>query len=419
MMINRQSKIIRCEICGLEGLTQDELRSHRHNTNQKIQCPICQVVLASSRERLVHVERTHLPDFLRNLEAGFDDEVYLGKKDSTQFDTKNDLFGSREDIQKSLVERARIQLEQLKNNTHMGSETEKVSEGIKSKLTFDSEDEEEEVEEKPHKNPNIDDGTTVTENVMSKILPACESSSYTVRIFGCSYIDHYGSADWDFGWGCGYRNLQMVLSSLCAHDVYKEQLQKEIFTDTDSSKKNMPSIQSLQALIEKAWSSGFDTVGATQLRNSLSNTKKWIGATEAKTMLSFLRIRCDLIDFHTATGPQNTHPELYQWVLKYFESFSEGEFIPPLYLQHQGHSRVIVGIEEQRHEVLNLLILDPSVSASKIVRMDDMSSGILNEIRVCKSSLRARQYQIVAVTGVIDTDEEYENCKLLTSIRVP
>lgn len=423
MMINRQSKIIRCEICGLEGLTQDELRSHPHSTNQKIHCPICQVALASSGERLVHVERTHLPDFLRNLEAGFDDEVYLGKKDSTQFATKNDLFGSREDIQRGLVERARIQLEELKNNTHMDSETEKVSKGISSKLKFDSEDEqneeEEEIKENLNKNPNIDDGSTVTEDVISKILSACESSSYTVRVFGCSYIDHYGSANWDFGWGCGYRNLQMILSSLWANEMYQKQLKKEICADTDNLKKSMPSIQNLQALIEKAWSKGFDTMGANQLRNSLTNTKKWIGATEAKTLLSFLGIRCELIDFHAATGPQNTHPELFQWVLKYFENFPHGEFIPALFLQHQGHSRVIVGIEEQRHGVLNLLILDPSVSASKIVRMDDMSSGILNEIRVCKSSLRARQYQIVAVTGIIDTDEEYENCKVLTSIRIP
>lgn len=426
MMINRQSKIVRCEICGLEGLTQDELRSHRHNANQKIQCPICQVALASSRDRLVHVERTHLPDFLRNLEAGFDDEVYLNKKDIAQFSTETDLCCSREDIQRSLLERAKIQYEELINKTNnksMDSETEKASKGIKSKLVFESDDEEdEEVGEnslKPFKNPYVDDGTTMTKNVISKVLSACKSSSYTVRVFGCSYIDHYGSADWDLGWGCGYRNLQMILSSLLTNEMYKKQLLQEISMDTASSETNKPSVQALQVLIEKAWSKGFDAMGARQLGNSLANTRKWIGATEAMALLSFLKLRCQLVDFHAATGAQNTHPEIFKWVLKYFENFSEDEFVPPLFLQHQGHSRVIVGVEEQRHGVLNLLILDPSVSASKIARIGDMSSGILNEIRVCKSNLRASQYQIVAVAGVIDTDEEYENCKVLTSIRIP
>lgn len=55
------------------------------------------------------------------------------------------------------------------------------------------------------------------------------------------------------------------------------------------------------------------------------------------TLLSFLRIRCDLIDFHRPTGPGGTHPELFKWVLKYFESGIGGEFTAPLYLQHQGN----------------------------------------------------------------------------------
>lgn len=73
------------------------------------------------------------------------------------------------------------------------------------------------------------------------------------------------------------------------------------------------------------------------------NTRKWIGAFEVVTLLSFLRIRCDLIDFHRPTGPGGTHPELFKWVLKYFENGVGGEFTAPLYLQHQGKTLNYIG----------------------------------------------------------------------------
>lgn len=70
------------------------------------------------------------------------------------------------------------------------------------------------------------------------------------------------------------------------------------------------------------------------------NTRKWIGATEVVTLLSFLHIKCQLVDFHRPTGSGGTHPQLFTWILKYFESFYGSEFTPPLYLQHQGKSKV-------------------------------------------------------------------------------
>lgn len=96
----------------------------------------------------------------------------------------------------------------------------------------------------------------------------------------------------------------------------------------------MPSISRLQKMAEAAWAQGFDVQGSEQLGCKLYNTRKWIGATEIVTVLSWLRINCQLIDFHRATSSDGRHPELFNWVLKYFE---EGrDHISPLYLQHQG-----------------------------------------------------------------------------------
>lgn len=94
----------------------------------------------------------------------------------------------------------------------------------------------------------------------------------------------------------------------------------------------MPSISRLQRMVEAAWAQGFDVQGREQL-GKLHNTRKWIGATEIVTVLSWLRIDCQLVDFHRPTSI-NGHPELFNWVLRYFEE--PRNHTPPLYLQHQG-----------------------------------------------------------------------------------
>jgi zinc finger-containing ubiquitin peptidase 1 len=120
----------------------------------------------------------------------------------------------------------------------------------------------------------------------------------------------------------------------------------------------MPSISRLQRLVEAAWAQGFDVQvscrlatkkihkthnsglgfslekGSEQLGFKLYNTRKWIGATEVVTILSWLRINCQLVDFHKPTSYDGKHPELFEWVLRYFEE--PKMHTPPLYLQHQG-----------------------------------------------------------------------------------
>lgn len=159
---------------------------------------------------------------------------------------------------------------------------------------------------------------------------ACATVSRTLL---CTSVDHYASSYGDRGWGCGYRNTQMLISSLLTHGCYNERLYK-LWQGEKPPRNSVPSISRIQSLIEQAWSQGFDVQGSEQLGCKLVNTRKWIGATEVVTLLSFLRIRCQLVDFHRPTGPSGTHPDLFRWVLKYFEQ--SRDFTPPLYLQHQG-----------------------------------------------------------------------------------
>lgn len=260
----------------------------------------------------------------------------------------------------------------------------------------------------------VDDGSSCTKSVSPRVLALSSSLPSVLKTFVCSSVDHYASSYGDKGWGCGYRNLQMMLSSLLQNTAYNEALYSA-WGSHGPARTAMPSISRLQRMVEAAWAQGFDIQGSEQLGCKLYNTRKWIGATEIVTVLSWLRIRCELVDFHRPTSSDGRHPELFNWVLRYFEE--PRIHTPPLYLQHQGHSRTIVGIE-QRTSGLSLLVLDPSHGPRQVAALGS-SQDSLRLIRKNTTSMRARQYQVVAVKGLIETEEQYQASKVLRSHRIP
>lgn len=50
------------------------------------------------------------------------------------------------------------------------------------------------------------------------------------HVYLCAETDHYHASVGDNGWGCGYRNFQMLLSSLMKMEQYKDVLQGTDFT---------------------------------------------------------------------------------------------------------------------------------------------------------------------------------------------
>ncbi|XP_058124389.1 zinc finger-containing ubiquitin peptidase 1-like [Anopheles coustani] len=260
----------------------------------------------------------------------------------------------------------------------------------------------------------VDDGSSCTKSVSPRVLSLSSSSLTVIKTYVCSSVDHYASSYGDKGWGCGYRNLQMMLSSLLQNTSYNEALYSA-WGSHGPARTAMPSISRLQRMVEAAWAQGFDIQGSEQLGCKLHNTRKWIGATEIVTVLSWLRIRCELVDFHRPTSPDGRHPELFNWVLRYFEE--PRIHTPPLYLQHQGHSRTIIGIE-QRTSGLSLLVLDPSHGPRQVAALGS-SQDSLRLIRKNSAAMRAPQYQVVAVKGLIETEEQYQASKVLKSLRIP
>lgn len=123
--------------------------------------------------------------------------------------------------------------------------------------------------------------------------------------------------------------------------------------------------------------------------------------------------RCTILDFDRPTGASNSHDAMFDWVQSYFEesietsSENEDKAIgtdalqqlmsnakqpivritsrPPIYLQHAGHSRTIVGIEILSDGRRNLIMFDPGRRMARSYKRnismpeDDMcNSGLLS-----------------------------------------
>ncbi|KAJ2356578.1 hypothetical protein GGF43_001985 [Coemansia sp. RSA 2618] len=187
------------------------------------------------------------------------------------------------------------------------------------------------------------------------------------------------------------------------------------------------SVRELQQMLELAWQEGFDADGAAQLGHRVLGTRKWIGATEAYCILAHLGVRAHIVDFHCPTAADGSHPALFEWIVEYFTSgitddpaddaassqrvrFTDKH---PLYLQHQGHSRTVVGVE-LADSGTNVLIFDPDVA----VAHSESHPAELSQFRFPLARTRnAGQYQIVYVDNSPATLAEIP--KFISSTRVP
>jgi hypothetical protein len=179
----------------------------------------------------------------------------------------------------------------------------------------------------------------------------------------------------DRGWGCGYRNITMLTSVLRV--MYPERL---VALPSDVS------ILWIQSQIERGWQLGFDTVGGAQLAYRLRGKNKWIGATEVLVFLASIGFRSVVVDVERTTPITR----LVEYITEHFTRETQ----MPLYLQHQGHSRTVVGIEWTRTGELYLMVADPA----HIVSANMGHNEYVRAFRVSERDLaRHDQYQLVLV----------------------
>lgn len=79
---------------------------------------------------------------------------------------------------------------------------------------------------------------------------------------------------------------------------------------------------------------------------------------------------------------------------------------------HLGHSRTIIGVEQLggTEGGVRLLVLDPSHSPAQVSQLlhTQTAPSAIRLLRKPLSSMRAKQYQMVVVAGLMQTDLEYK-----------
>ena len=193
---------------------------------------------------------------------------------------------------------------------------------------------------------------------------------------------------------CGYRNIQMLTSHLIDGTTRAAPL---------FPNRRVPNILELQDAIEEAWDRGYNTSGRIET-GGIRGSRKYIGTPEAQAFFLGRGIDCEALAYAREDVPGlHAWQRLLQAVEAYFASGSssplstspnkkiETTALPPIYLQHPGHSLKIVGIETRRIlrvdsksrtsnerpiSATNLLVFDPMFRPSPaITKLLDEGSG--------------------------------------------
>lgn len=139
-------------------------------------------------------------------------------------------------------------------------------------------------------------------DLMSLLRKCLESESGNSVSIISGYIDHYQTIESeDIGWGCGWRNIQMLSSHLL---VERSDARDVMFGCSGF----VPDIISLQRWLEIAWKRGFDVYGSNFFNQRIYGSRKWIGATECTTILRSFGLKARIVDFDSVNSrkQQNT-----------------------------------------------------------------------------------------------------------------
>ncbi|KAI4306592.1 hypothetical protein L6164_029853 [Bauhinia variegata] len=310
-------------------------------------------------------------------------------------------------------------------------------------------------------------------DLMALLRNCLESEAENTKSILSSYVDHFQSIESeDVGWGCGWRNIQM----LCSHLLVKRPEAREVLFGGSGF---VPDIPSLQRWLEIAWERGFDAPGSDQFNHVVYGSKKWIGTTECAALLRSFGLRARIVDFGpkeseslylSVPGSSPGEPlmginngrkrrtlNIYGPMDRYLprdvpqasssqEKKSNSSFVQlndsankasdndsiqfghqhamfsektPLYFQHDGHSRTIVGIQvrHQKNGIrqYNLLVLDPAHKTAALERSLKEKVKWQRLIKRGVHTLKKPQYQLCYVDPGLASEDEMEKMKTIDS----
>jgi Peptidase family C78 len=259
-------------------------------------------------------------------------------------------------------------------------------------------------------------------------------------------------------WSCGYRNVQMMLSSLLPllpsdHAYHTCNIVSPALKRSDLGVAvPIPSLRDLQEWLEAAWRLGLDPQGAAHYNGRIIGKSDKIGAIEVASLLAAVRLDSVVIQFiltyesRRCLGPfvwnyfcigaplspsfQESAVQRAQIILQHvnyqFQTQTTktnpnitpsgliGPSRIPLYLQWEGHSVTIIGIrkvastDHEHNPQYQLLVLDPFQDGSLLHRelgsaFDTSSTleqdSIVRLLILDAAKLKQRDCQIVLATS--------------------
>lgn len=133
--------------------------------------------------------------------------------------------------------------------------------------------------------------------LLAKTLSEQKACGKGYEAYLCGPVCLLAGESHDRGWGCGYRNIQMLASHLLMKEGAFE-IKKVLFGGCNF----IPDVQSLQAWLELAWGDGFDPPGCESLGGSVQGSNKWIGTTEACSILRYFGLQAEIVDFKSKSS---------------------------------------------------------------------------------------------------------------------
>jgi hypothetical protein len=214
--------------------------------------------------------------------------------------------------------------------------------------------------------------------------------------------------------------------------------------------KTIPSIEELQTFMELAWKEGFDPTGCKHFKGKIIGKQSKVGAMEISSVLSFLRLDCAVVQFivcdesRSLLGPfvweyflrrngcqscnicraepsscVSLARDLLEWTGKDPNYANETCHHPvlPLYLQWEGHSVNIVGIE-RCETAYNLIVFDPM---RRWISTHDHESKWFQHLRLSTQVTQRKDCQIVMCSAMHLDKAEWtrrkgdETCHVVTA----
>ncbi|KAG5287078.1 DUF1671 domain-containing protein [Histoplasma ohiense] len=245
-----------------------------------------------------------------------------------------------------------------------------------------------------------------TSNLIPVLARLCELDETVEQVFLCHpTVRHVFKMPKEGGF-CGYRNMQMLVSHI----------QDTRADGHEQFPGRLPTILRLQDLIEQAWDLGFNSNAQIET-GGIKGTRKYIGTSEAQALFLSLGIKCEAGAFGT-TQHISAYQALLDDILAYFlqacptngERVNQTE-LPPIYLQHQGHSLTIVGFEIRKSGSSNLLVFDPMFKTSPAIER------LIGNSRVRPQDPRCLIKAYRRGPGYLHKHKEFEILKLSPSMR--